>query len=60
MKSGCGRLLITTVEKATAFWFGRREHKHLDKLVELLRPFTIGKCIRMATMRIMSIIHQRF
>jgi IS1 family transposase len=46
MKSGCGGLLTTTVEKATAFWFGRREHKHLDKLLELLRQLPIGKVYR--------------
>jgi insertion element IS1 protein InsB len=28
---------------AVAFWFGRREHKNLDKLLELLRPLKIGK-----------------
>ncbi len=26
-----------------AFTFGTREHKHLDKLLELLKPFPIGK-----------------
>jgi insertion element IS1 protein InsB len=26
-----------------AFWFGTREHKNLDKLLELLDPLTIGK-----------------
>jgi insertion element IS1 protein InsB len=25
-----------------AFWFGTREHKNLDKLLELLRPLNIG------------------
>jgi insertion element IS1 protein InsB len=28
---------------ASAFWFGTREHKNLDKLLELLEPLTIGK-----------------
>jgi insertion element IS1 protein InsB len=31
----------TGAEKA--FWFGTREHKNLDKLLELLKPLTIGK-----------------
>ena len=26
-----------------AFWFGTREHKNLDKLIELLKPYKIGK-----------------
>ena len=26
-----------------AFWFGTREHDNLDKLLELLAPFNIGK-----------------
>ncbi|GHU48251.1 hypothetical protein FACS1894200_04950 [Spirochaetia bacterium] len=26
-----------------AFWFGSREHKNLDKLIELLSPLQIGK-----------------
>ena len=26
-----------------AFWFGTREHKNLDKLIELLNPYKIGK-----------------
>jgi insertion element IS1 protein InsB len=26
-----------------AFWFVAREHKHLDKLLELLQPFNLGK-----------------
>jgi IS1 family transposase len=26
-----------------AFWFGTREHKHLDELLELLKPLTRGK-----------------
>jgi insertion element IS1 protein InsB len=30
-------------EKATAFWFETREHKNLDKLMELLRPHNRGK-----------------
>jgi insertion element IS1 protein InsB len=29
--------------KAIAFWFGRREHKNCDKLMELFEPLTIGK-----------------
>jgi insertion element IS1 protein InsB len=28
---------------ASAFWFGRREHKNLDKVLELLEPLNIGK-----------------
>jgi insertion element IS1 protein InsB len=28
---------------ASAFWFGTREHKNLDKLLELLEPHNIGK-----------------
>jgi insertion element IS1 protein InsB len=28
---------------ASAFWFGTREHKNLDKLLELLEPLNIGK-----------------
>jgi IS1 family transposase len=29
------------IEKAQfSFWFGTREHKNLDKLVELLKPHT--------------------
>jgi insertion element IS1 protein InsB len=43
VKSGCGGPLTTRVEKARAFWFGRREHKNLDKLMELLEPLKIGK-----------------
>ncbi|MDR2659962.1 MAG: hypothetical protein LBC27_08270, partial [Spirochaetaceae bacterium] len=26
-----------------AFWFGMREHKNLDRLLELLKPLKIGK-----------------
>ena len=26
-----------------AFWFGTREHNHLDKLLALLSPLTLGK-----------------
>ena len=26
-----------------AFWFGTRQHKNLDKLIELLNPYKIGK-----------------
>jgi insertion element IS1 protein InsB len=26
-----------------AFWFGTREHEHLDKLLELLKPLNLGK-----------------
>jgi insertion element IS1 protein InsB len=28
--------------KVIAFWFGTREHKNLDKLLELLKPLNIG------------------
>jgi IS1 family transposase len=28
---------------AVAFWFGTREHKNLDKLLELLKPLNIGR-----------------
>jgi IS1 family transposase len=28
---------------ASAFWFGTREHKNLDRLLELLEPLNIGK-----------------
>jgi IS1 family transposase len=26
-----------------AFWFGRREHENLDRLLELLKPLNLGK-----------------
>jgi insertion element IS1 protein InsB len=29
--------------EAIAFWFGRREHGNLDKLLELLKPLNLGK-----------------
>jgi IS1 family transposase len=29
----------------TAFWFGRREHKNLDKLLELIEPQNTRKCV---------------
>jgi insertion element IS1 protein InsB len=29
--------------EVVAFWFGRREHKNLDKLMGLLKPLKIGK-----------------
>jgi IS1 family transposase len=28
--------------EAAAFWFGTREHKNLDKLLELLKPLKLG------------------
>jgi insertion element IS1 protein InsB len=43
IKSGCGGLLTARVVKARAFWFGTREHKNLDKLMEMLEPLKIGK-----------------
>jgi insertion element IS1 protein InsB len=30
-------------QEKKAFWFGRREHKHLDTRLELLEPLTLGK-----------------
>jgi hypothetical protein len=42
-KSGCVGLLTMKPARASAFWFGRREHKNLDRLLELLEPLNIGK-----------------
>lgn len=43
IKYGSGGQLTRRVEKATAFWFGTREHKNPDKLMELLEPLKIGR-----------------
>jgi hypothetical protein len=37
--------------EAIAFWFGRREHKNFDKLMELLEPLKIGKVYTDGTYR---------
>jgi IS1 family transposase len=42
-----------------AFWFGTREHKDVEKLLELIKPLNRGMCTPMATMRITSDFHQR-
>jgi IS1 family transposase len=31
------------VARKRAFWFGTREHKNLDRLLELIKAFNIGK-----------------
>ncbi|MDR0704468.1 MAG: hypothetical protein LBF88_05710 [Planctomycetaceae bacterium] len=40
---GLWRAVDHETGETVAFWFGTREHHHLDKLLELLSPLEIGK-----------------